>query len=390
MNPDFTPLIIRDDDRYARLRLISWWDQERLASATFLVAGIGALGNELCKNLAMVGAGTLVIVDFDTVEISNLSRAVLFRPGDAGRSKAEVAAERIRELNPDVRVISLHADVMGELGLGWIREADIVLGALDNREARLGLNRYARRLQTPWIDGGIQEIAGQVRVFHPAGACYECGMNASDYAQLNLRYSCPGLPRADIEAGKVPTTPTVSSIIAGLQVQEALKILHGLRPEGSQALLFNGTTNLFYTSDLVPREDCLSHEIYPEPRSLPFTSRETSATELLTAVASETGGSPVLELDRDLITQFTCPRCDDVENLVAPLFKIRASSLVCPRCGEERSPRTEHRIPMDSPLASHTLGALGIPPYDIVRIATDAGPDFVLLAGDGREGRGTG
>src|SRR3954471_13616406 len=100
---DETPeLIIDDSDRYSRLRLIPWWRQEKLASAKVLVVGAGALGNEVLKNLALLGVGTTYVIDLDTVEPSNLSRSVLFRAEDGGRGKAEVAARRACEINPDV------------------------------------------------------------------------------------------------------------------------------------------------------------------------------------------------------------------------------------------------------------------------------------------------
>src|SRR5262252_8460788 len=95
-------LIIDDGDRYGRLRLISWWRQERLAAARVLVVGAGALGNEVLKNLALVGAGSIHMIDLDTVEPSNLSRSVLFRPEDGGQPKAVVAARRAREITPEI------------------------------------------------------------------------------------------------------------------------------------------------------------------------------------------------------------------------------------------------------------------------------------------------
>lgn len=93
-DPDF--LVIDDDDRYSRLRLISWWRQELLREATVLVVGAGALGNEVVKNLALVGLGTIHLIDLDLVEPSNLSRSVLFRSEDGGQPKAVVAARRPR------------------------------------------------------------------------------------------------------------------------------------------------------------------------------------------------------------------------------------------------------------------------------------------------------
>src|SRR3954471_12068118 len=100
-------LVIDESDRYSRLRLIPWWRQERLAAAKVLVVGAGALGNEVLKNLALLGVGTVFVIDLDLVEPSNLSRSVLFRAEDGGRGKAEVAARRACEINPDVTFIAM-------------------------------------------------------------------------------------------------------------------------------------------------------------------------------------------------------------------------------------------------------------------------------------------
>src|SRR5688572_3734677 len=92
------------DDRFSRFRLIGWWDQERLSRARVLVIGAGALGNEILKNLALLGVGNVFIADLDRVANSNLSRSVLFREQDCGQPKVEVAAERTREIYPAMRV----------------------------------------------------------------------------------------------------------------------------------------------------------------------------------------------------------------------------------------------------------------------------------------------
>ncbi len=107
--PGDAPLIIDDDDRYGRLRLIPWWRQERLASARVLVVGAGALGNEVLKNLALLGVGTVYLIDLDVVEPSNLSRSVLFRAEDGGRGKAEVAARRAGRSTPTLRSLPCKA-----------------------------------------------------------------------------------------------------------------------------------------------------------------------------------------------------------------------------------------------------------------------------------------
>ncbi len=158
-----SPLVIDDGDRYGRLRLISWWRQERLAVAQVLVVGAGALGNEVLKNLALLGLGTVYLIDLDLVEPSNLSRSVLFRAEDAGLAKAQVAARRARELNPEITVIPMHGDVITDLGLGLFAEVDLVIGCLDNREARLWVNRQCWKTGTPWIDEASRRFRGWSR-----------------------------------------------------------------------------------------------------------------------------------------------------------------------------------------------------------------------------------
>src|SRR5580698_5481111 len=129
------------EGRYHRQSLITWWDQSRLQDARVLVVGAGALGNEIVKNLVLVGVGTIVVVDMDTIENSNLSRCVFFRPEDEGRPKAKTLAERASELNPDVEIIPVVGDVRLAIGLASFAEVDVVIGGLDNREARLFVNQ---------------------------------------------------------------------------------------------------------------------------------------------------------------------------------------------------------------------------------------------------------
>jgi adenylyltransferase/sulfurtransferase len=378
-------LIIDDADRYSRLRLISWWRQERLAAAKVLVVGAGALGNEVIKNLALVGAGTLYVIDFDTVEPSNLSRSVLFRAEDGGQSKAEVAARRARELNPDIAVVPVHGDVINDLGLGLFADVDVVIGCLDNREARLWVNRQCWKVSTPWVDAGIQEIQGVVKVFVPPdSACYECAMTSRDYALLNLRYSCPLLRREDILEGKVPTAPTIASMMAGLEVQEALKIIHGLPVAAGTALVFNGVTNQFYTTRLPFRDDCLSHETYPAAAELAL-GHDAPLAALFDAARPAVAGPLALVLERDLVVALECPRCGWRGEVFRPRSRLSQSEAVCPGCREPARLETVHVVDEDSPLVSRALADLGVPAYDIVRVDGAASSGFYLLAAD-REG----
>ncbi len=377
-------LFVDDGDRYSRLRLIAWWDQERLRAAKVLVVGAGAIGNEVLKNLALVGVGNVWVIDCDEIEDSNLTRSILFRREDRGRSKAIAAAEAVRSINPDVRIIPIHGNVIADIGLGLFREADVVIACLDNREARLWVNRCCWKTGRPWIDGGIQEISGVVKVFVPPdGACYECGMTENDYRLINLRYSCPLLKRDELQAGKVPTSPTIASIIGGLQVQESLKLLHGLPVSAGEALVCNGEANHFYKTAFQRRDDCLSHETYPDPVELPLSAGSNTAEELFAAARSHLAyhGDVALLLDRDLVVSLDCP-CGFPQSVMKPQQLVGAADAKCPRCGRETRPRLEHAINAQSPLAREKLDSLGVPPFDIVRVGSDKGEQVFLLAGD--------
>ncbi len=378
-------LFIDDDDRYARFRLIAWWDQEKLSRAKILVVGAGALGNEVLKNLALLGVGSVYIVDFDEIEASNLTRSVLFRARDQGRSKAVAAAEALADLNPALKIHALPANIITDVGLGLFRDADVVIGCLDNREARLWVNRQCWKVNTPWIDGGIQEINGVVKVFAPPdGACYECAMTENDYHLINLRYSCPLLRQEDIQAGKVPTAPTISSMIAGLQTQEALKLLHSMPVSSGQAMVYNGLANNFYKTDYQRREDCLSHETYPDPMEVPLTANGNTAQDLFATAHAlvDDQTNMRLSLDRDLVVSLDCTECGNSQEVFRPLQLVGMKEAQCPQCGKMARPTLEHTIEENSSLAGRKLRELGIPPYDIVRVTTDQSEQVFLLGGD--------
>jgi len=381
--------IIDEDDRYSRMRLIAWWDQGKLAAARVLVVGAGALGNEVLKNLALLGVGEIYVVDMDEVEASNLTRSVLFRERDRGRPKAAVAAVGATELNPDVKVIPVVGNVLTDVGLGLVRDVDVVIGCLDNREARLWVNRMCWKVTTPWVDGGIQEINGVAKVYvPPQGACYECTMTDNDYRLMQLRYSCPLLRQEDVQAGKTPTAPTIASIIAGIQTQEALKLIHGLPVHQGAGIVFNGSVNRMYTTEFPRRDDCLSHETYWDPVELSL-SIGSSVGELFAAAAGCFGSDRLsLHLDRDLIVCFECRACRRTQRVMQPMSRVSPPEALCPSCGEDRTSRRLHIIEnVDGReeqvgWRTRSLAELGIPPYDIVKISCAEAERYFVIGKD--------
>jgi adenylyltransferase/sulfurtransferase len=370
-------------DRLGTFEFISWWEREKVQNAHVLVVGAGALGNDVIKNLALMGVGFIYIVDFDTIEAANLSRSVLFRESDNRRSKAEVAAARARALNPQIHVQYLNGDVMTQLGLGVIRRMDVVIGCLDNREARLAINRFCYWVNKPWVDGAIQELLGLVRVFVPGqGACYECTLTEAAIRDLSLRYSCPLLARQNILLGKVPTTPTIASIIGGMQSQEALKLINGLPVEPGKVIHYNGLVNEMHTTAYVPREDCESHWTYGEITELPARAEHTTLEDLLRIARADLGTEAVIELDQELITSLSCPVCHTLEQVLKPLSAVSFEAGHCPTCGTLRNTELTHVITGEENFLHRTLANVGVPALHILRAHNGQDYRFYELTGD--------
>jgi adenylyltransferase/sulfurtransferase len=373
-----------DSDRYHTFGYISWWQQEVVRNATVLVIGAGALGNEVIKNLALMGIGNILIADFDTIEDSNLSRSVLFRSTDRGRRKVDAAAEAVKAINPDVKVKAWHGDINYEMGLGVFRHVDAIVGCLDNREARLSINRFSWAIDRPWVDGAIQELMGIVRVFRPGeGACYECTLTDLDYQIINLRYSCPLLARQDILMGKVPTTPTSASIVAAFQTQEALKLLHNMEVQPGKALMINGLTNDIYLTEYPVKEFCMSHSRLDPIVELPdATAAATTLADMLTTARGQLGPEAVLEFDSELVISMVCGSCGNEEPIFKRMARLYEDAAICPTCGAKREMQMTHRISGEEDFLDRTFAEVDVPPLGIIRARNGSERVYYELTGD--------
>ena len=375
------------EDRYSRLRLIPWWDQEKLAAARVLVIGAGALGNEILKNLALLGFRNVVIVDMDKIDESNLSRTILFRESDIGDFKVNAAASAYLSIAPNALLQPIVANVTRECGLGLFASCDLILAGLDNREGRLWINRSAWKVNRPWIDGAIEGINGVARVFLPGAApCYECTLGEVDWAILERRMSCNLLAHEEVAEGKVPTTPTISSIIAGIQVQEAVKLLHGLPTLSGSGFVFEGLQHSSYRVEYTVNPDCMSHYTLPSIVSLPQRSSELSLHELWQRASSDLSSNELtIEFSRDIFHKLVCPDCAAEEILFAPVGSVSYEAGRCPADGHMRVVHTLHGYDGREPFGTRKLSDLGLPPLDIFTARTAAREIGYLLAGDAPE-----
>jgi len=224
-----------DEDRFDRSKRIEWIDIEKVHDTKCLVVGAGALGNEVVKDLVLSGFRNITIVDMDDIVLSNLNRCIFFRNGDVGKvMKSEIVAERASELDPDVKITPLVMRIQ-ELR-DW--DFDIALGCLDNISARLHLNAHSMFYNIPYIDGATDGLMGKVSVVMKEGPCLQCMMNRTHSRIVDERFSCTGdkkqfVPRTAAEI-------TTTSIVAAIQVREALKIISGKQEMCINTTYYNG------------------------------------------------------------------------------------------------------------------------------------------------------
>ena len=352
------------DSRYHRQELITWWDQDRLRGSRVLVVGAGALGNEIAKNLALVGVGHIEIVDMDTIEHSNLARCVFFRESDEGVNKAIVLAREISVLNNEVYVAAYGLPVQ-RLGIGLLSKFDLVIGALDNREARAWVNQACRKLGKTWIDGAIEGLRGVARVFTPDGPCYMCTLGENDFKQMSHRKSCALLAPEEILSGKTPTNATTAAVIAAVQVQEAIKILVNridLVALSGKGWVFTGDSMDSYVTTYREDEYCLDHDSYGDIRG-PFVA--STLVELAQVAGVDLDDVVSIDFAEDLITISGCTQCGSL-----PVTKVRSAHLagagVCPQCDAELLVSTTTSLALIDDLMFTQLTEFGFGTLDLV------------------------
>ncbi len=375
------------EDRYHRLRLINWWNQKRLEEAVVVIGGAGALGNEAIKNLALLGVGRLIVCDMDGIETSNLTRSVLFRQHDVGRQKAEVAAERAMEMNPDVKAVTIEGDLRYSLGLGVIRRADVVLGCLDNIAARVYLSRHAYRMAKPSIDAGLDHLNGDVYTFDPPeGPCYECRLKEVDRQEFRRRQSCLKLSRKEVSLGKVPTAPTIAAITSGIQTQIAVRRIHNMRVPSGRRLGLYGMSDVFFDIQLSVSENCHAHGWIEclkdrEVVETELTSAGSTLDDLLATIREHVGEKGVLSLDddREVIIGLKCVACEVDRPVLALSGALDEADAICEGCDNPMGPDLRSRFDGTEGLGSKTLRELGLPPLHIVRGRDEESDREVLI-----------
>ena len=379
--------------------LLSWFKKDKVKNARVLVAGAGALGNEVVKNLALFGIGHIYVCDFDQIEISNLTRSVLFREEDAYNHayKAEIVAKRAKEINPQIEVTPIVGNLFSEVGFGLYKAVDVIIGCLDSRIARYQLNRLSLRAGKTWIDGSIENLTGVVKVYTPGVSCYECGLSREEFNNIMLRTGCADVVRTQTSAGRVATTPISASIIGAVQVQEAMKVIHTeegqpvpFKTLSGKMWRFEGMTNAVnvykYSSW---KNNCPAHERWDNV----VRGENLSANMTIAQILGEL--KKLLDVDA---LEINMRNNKFVEKIISDKpekefdIRIPESQLDNYISSNEELRKLSYRtlfhkcfienIDEYFPYMEMSLKEIGIPQFDILQVSTNKGQFFVELSAD--------
>lgn len=379
--------------------LLSWFKKDKVKNARVLVAGAGALGNEVVKNLALFGVGNIYVVDFDTIEISNLTRSVLFREKDAYSHayKAQIVAERAMEINPQIKVVPIVGNLFSEVGFGLYQSVDVIIGCLDSHIARYLLNRLAMRAGKTWIDGSIENLTGAVKVYTPGVNCYECGLSREAFNNIMLRTGCADVVRTQNKAGRVATTPISASIIGAMQVQEAMKIIHASDEEPvpfktleGKMLRYEGMTNSVNIYRYASwKKSCPAHERWDDVICAEDLSAEDAVgvilSKLKTLLAAE--AVEINMRNNKFVDKIISDKPEKEFDVRLPESQLDEYIRKDKELRLLSYKTLFHKVFFENiddtfPYQDMKLKEIGIPLYDVIQVSSDKGEFFVRLSKD--------
>lgn len=379
--------------------LLSWFQKDKVKNARVLVAGAGALGNEVVKDLTLFGVGHIYVVDFDRIELSNLTRSVMFREEDAYSHsyKAEIVAKRAMEINPQIKVTPIVGNLLSEVGFGIYRMVDVVIGCLDSRIARYQLNRLCMRAGKTWVDGSIENMTGSVQVYTPGLSCYECGLSRDEFSNIMVRTGCADVVNLQSSAGRVATTPISASIIGAIEVQEAMKIIH-LETEGAKQfktlqgkmLHYEGLTNSSNVYKFASwKNNCPAHERWTPVMEGPNLSATQTVSEALAALKSllHVNYVEINMCNNKFIDRVVSDKPEKEFKVMVPESQLDNCMSHDDEMRKLRYVTVFHKsffenIDTDFPYQNLTLQQIGIPLFDVLQVSTEQGMFYVELSGD--------
>lgn len=304
-----------------------------------LVVGVGAGGNDLLKNLVLMGFGNITIVDFDYVEDSNLSKTTLFRIEDIGKSKAKVAAERLNEiaLHPNPNIVGLHGNLIYDIGKGVFLDHDIVICCVDTLKARAYINDWCIRTNTPFFEMGFSKFDVNITFFAPEGDMVQkdgtviTRLPTSDgyFPTLNgefpvciretipngfgnideKRNHCAGLRVRDVDMAKTPSIQAASAMAGALISTELIKYLSGQDTLRNRKLFYDGMNHEIFTMKYSKSSKCNIHNEAKLPIKTLVIDKDTTIKMIIEKLTEESNSPVTLFLPEVFYISGTCQSC---------------------------------------------------------------------------------
>jgi len=342
-----------NDERYHRNTLLPGWDQERLARSAVIVMGMGALGNAVAQSLALAGVGRLILCDMDHIERTNLSRAPLFRESDVGRLKVEAAGDGLTRMAPDVRVEARAGRLENSVGLAELRDADLVLGCLDSRAARLELAGRCGLVAARWIDGATGPWSGEIRPYLdlPEGPCYGCGLTDEARAAPDMPRSC----RVHAEDGPAGAAAPLSMIVGVEMALLAARWMMGLSVT-RDILVLDGNSGEISSVQQRRDADCPYHHTIPAATKIGL-SNDATVGQLRHVIGKD--AHPLAWKPFQVAVR--CRGCGFFREQVGVV-----SPGDCPKCGNPL--RASSQLEIGQAPEKTTLRTLGIAPVDVLAV----------------------
>ena len=240
-----TPYQVQRYSRHIIMPQVGSAGQRKLLEAKVLMVGAGGLGSPISIYLTLAGVGTIGIVDFDTVDVTNLQRQILHQNDDIGRPKVQSAKETLLSYNPDVNVIIHEEPLLSDNAMEIISGYDVIINGADNFPARYLVNDAAYLCGKPLVDGSILLFDGQSTVYIPGNGCYRC---------LFPTPPPPGEVPSCAEAGVLGVLP---GLVGTIQATETVKLIMGLGESLSGRLLIIDAMDMsFRTLKMRRNPDC--------------------------------------------------------------------------------------------------------------------------------------
>jgi len=299
-------------DYFARQNLIL--DEktgEQIKYKSLLIIGAGAGGNEILKNLALMGFGYVTIVDDDLIEDSNLSRTTLFSPKDIGKSKAEVAAESLNQisLHESPSIQGIHGKIQ-DVGKKIFMDHDIVVSCVDTMNARAYINDWCVRLGKPLFEMGFEEFVIQISFFpneHVSDPCMRGLIGTGDFS--GKRQSCSNLKVEDNDLEHIPTIQVAAAFAGVFVATEIILYLKGESRLKNKMLQYSAAYHRIMLLDVPKNKNCHLHEEVQYKKHFSRLTPEHTVKELLMELASEYNHDYFIKWNDEFIFSMDCEEC---------------------------------------------------------------------------------